>query len=545
MQRTDSRSPSSAVNFAGGSSTKSRRRQNIPTVALYFLTLTVGLALPGALAAAEPENVLLDFTAKWCGPCQQMSSIVSRLQRGGYPIRKVDVDQEPELAAKYRVESIPCFILIANGKSVSRIDGITTEEQLIGMMNRLPKPSAVAAVSHNRRDDSARQPNLGNPVPLNWVDGSKPSRMLLPTEPGPKEVDRMMAGAPTGEIFRGQNSEVDPLRASVRIRVKDGASINYGSGTIIESQPGRAVILSCGHVFRKLSDDAIVEIDLYTTLKAKPDTVIGRVLLTDLDADVGLVTINYPQRLSTVRLGASSKSLAPNERLFSIGCSSGDNPSRENLRLIAINKYQGPENLECTNRPLKGRSGGGLFREDELVGVCIAADPDEPRGLYTGLQPITQILEKAGLGHLVPRATKPVTAAPAMAMTNEPKNPNKTELPDTKMLQVASTDDDINRLLVQELSGQSSGDSPSVPGDYAGAEIICIVRSKTPGKPSRVVIVNQASDHFVADLLHESQGAGRGLVEQNAGNRPGGYVAPRDQVETSFAPKPFRRPKAE
>ena len=90
-------------------------------------------------AAEDPHNVLLDFSARWCGPCQKMSPIVSKLERQGYPIRQVDIDDEKALAQKYQVESIPCFVLIANGREINRITGPTDEKQLRSLMMMLPK----------------------------------------------------------------------------------------------------------------------------------------------------------------------------------------------------------------------------------------------------------------------------------------------------------------------------------------------------------------------------------------------------------------------
>ena len=84
--------------------------------------------------ATDQNNILLDFSAKWCGPCQQMSPIVSKLERQGYPIRQVDIDQEQALAQKYNVESIPCFVLVANGREINRITGATDERQLKSLM---------------------------------------------------------------------------------------------------------------------------------------------------------------------------------------------------------------------------------------------------------------------------------------------------------------------------------------------------------------------------------------------------------------------------
>lgn len=482
-----------------------------------IVALAALLLIPG-LSSAQSDNVLLDFTASWCGPCQQMSSIVSRLERQGLPIRKVDVDQEPQLAAKYGVKSIPCFVLVADGKELDRANGLTTEQQLRSMMNRLPKSAPVAKDSS--RNSSG--PELGQPIPI--TPPSNPDR-------GGSRTPEFGPGAP--EVFRGQPPEGNPLRSSVRLRVKDGNSINYGSATIIDSEPGRAILVSCGHIFRNLSKNAVIEVDVYTNFKsAKPDMIPGTVILTDMNADVGLVSISYPQRLPSIRL--SSLPLTKSEKLFSIGCSGGDNPSREDVQLTAINKYDGPDNLECSGRPQKGRSGGGLFRDDELVGVCIAAHPKDVRGIYAGLQPIINLLDKAGLGHIVPRTPKSSTLKEIdeIAVNDPPADNSK--MPDSEIGKVATTDDDISKLLERELNfGPEGGD------EFAGAEVICIVRSRTPGKPSRVVIVNRASERFVADLLHESGAPGRGSETGVAkSNRTPGESG---TIETSLETQPFRR----
>jgi hypothetical protein len=456
-----------------------------------------------------------------------MSSTISQLERQGYPIRKVDVDQESDLARKYQIESIPCFVLVVNGKAEDRISGITTREQLVRMMNRLPKSDA------RNQPDLKRQgkptgPHLGTPIPVTPPITEAPPQdprlpRFTPEEPRDLEIEPT---PPANDGARGQTPEIDPMRSSVRIRVKDGSAINYGSGTIIESTPGHATILSCGHIFRNLSRNAVIEIDLYSPSRtAKPTTVMGRVMLTDMEADLGLVSINHATTLHSMPLGPS-RPLAIGEHLFSIGCSGGDNPTRENVDLTAMNKYKGPENLECTSRPAKGRSGGGLFRDEELVGVCIAADPKAPLGLYTGLQPINLLLEKAGLEHLV---YKPNRNAPIHLAQPGEEKPKST--PEPRHLK--SADEEINRILSRELEG--GGDPADV--DFAGAEVVCIIRSKTPGKPSRIVIVNQASGRFVADLLHESTSDPDRLTADKSRPQPSG------PIETSFEPQPYRRQK--
>lgn len=533
MPRFASRSPVPAVQYSGSvTDSCSDHEQTVPATPMIhaswaaLLAFAGLLALPG-LSSAQSDNVLLDFTATWCGPCQQMSSIVSRLERQGLPIRKVDVDQEPQLAARFGVKSIPCFVLIADGKELDRVNGLTTEQQLRGMLNRLPKSAPIAKEAEGDRRDG---PDLGQAIPVTPSPREQTPPRSLPAEFGPGSP-----GAPAGHTapaIRFQSPEGNPLRSSVRIRVKDGNAINYGSGTIIESQPGQAILVSCAHIFRKLSKSAVIEVDVYTNPKsAKPDMIPGTVLLTDMEADVSLVRINYPNRLPSIRL--SSLPLTKDEPLFSIGCGGGDNPSREDVKLTGINKYDGPDNLECSGRPQKGRSGGGLFREDELVGVCIAAHPKQAVGIYAGLLPIIELLEKSGLGHLSPRTPRSSPSAPADHPFADTLPNEKPAAPDTGIGKFASTDDDISKLLERELNfGPEAG-----ADEFSGAEVICIVRSRTPGKPSRVVIVNQASERFVADLLHESGGPG----ESRLADRNSPLTESRGSIETSFETLPYRR----
>lgn len=62
--------------------------------------------------------VLVDFYADWCGPCKMMAPVVERLAgefAGQVKVGKVNVDDEPELAQKYRVVSIPTFLILKDG----------------------------------------------------------------------------------------------------------------------------------------------------------------------------------------------------------------------------------------------------------------------------------------------------------------------------------------------------------------------------------------------------------------------------------------------
>jgi len=495
-----------------------RLRGMVWGIAALILTVA-GLQVTGA---ADDDNVLLDFTATWCGPCQQMSPIISKLERAGLPIRKVDIDQEPELAERFNVKTIPCFVLVANGKEIERV-GKTTEKQLRSMLSRISKPvDEIASAGVNGRRgivNGSGNGFLGAPIsigsletlnrlkpkaPYSGLFGGKSREQKQKSEQEDLDDSTIARAQSPLDPSHPESNPVDPLRASVRLRVQDDAGIFYGSGTIIDSRPGQAVILTCGHIFRKAGSDSKIEVDLFQNGgPSKPETLVGKVMHFDLEIDVGLLLIAYPQRLPIAKIGPATVQPAVNDPAFSIGCGGGDVPTRQNLVLTALNKYAGPANIECTEMPQQGRSGGGLFVGQELIGVCIAADPKEKRGIYVGTKPITQLLDKVGLGQVVP-----VTATPDRALASgTPEEGKAVDFENNPLSDRGSRNDivAIGRLLGGDLGTATLSEFPASVQDYEGAEIICIVRPKTPGTSSRVVIVNQASQRFVGDLLHESQ----------------------------------------
>ena len=76
---------------------------------------------------------LIDFYADWCGPCRAMASVVDELAtnfQGRANVVKVNVDESPDLASRYDVQSIPMFVVVRDGNVVQTLVGVQTKEAL-------------------------------------------------------------------------------------------------------------------------------------------------------------------------------------------------------------------------------------------------------------------------------------------------------------------------------------------------------------------------------------------------------------------------------
>lgn len=82
--------------------------------------------------------VVVDFWASWCGPCRMVAPVLEEVDKAmpDAVIAKVNVDEQQELAAKFKVMSIPTIIIFKDGKEAERSIGLVTKDKLIKIINK-------------------------------------------------------------------------------------------------------------------------------------------------------------------------------------------------------------------------------------------------------------------------------------------------------------------------------------------------------------------------------------------------------------------------
>lgn len=83
------------------------------------------------------KTVLIDFWAGWCGPCRMLAPIIDEIAEeyaDTVTVGKINVDEQPQLAAAFGVESIPTLIAFKNGVPLGALVGLQTKESVVDLI---------------------------------------------------------------------------------------------------------------------------------------------------------------------------------------------------------------------------------------------------------------------------------------------------------------------------------------------------------------------------------------------------------------------------
>jgi S1-C subfamily serine protease len=451
-----------------------------------------------------------------------MEPVVARLAQSGIRVQKVMIDQRPDVAKQYRIDGVPTFVAVVNGQEVDRQVGATSYEELA----RFCQQTGLAQSTSQAAPASAPRRTPARPASSSTGSASQLDEQI---------VARCMA-------------------ASVRISIADPQGMSTGSGTIIDSLDGEALVLTCGHIFRENNGQGRVSVDLFGG--NAPQDMPGKVIGYDLRADVALVVIETPYRLPSMPVAPEGYRSQIGNAVVAIGCPHGRDPEIQRTRIVSQDKYLGPPNVQVAGRPVQGRSGGGLFSHDGyVIGVCNAADVSADEGLYAALGSIHTALGNADLMHLArPASSTPAAQPEPMMAQAEPQADAFASAPRRDLFQEAAPENEEAPAAVSSYDDQplARRAGPFRPGSTAGgatpqsqpdvdvslashaasepvrssdarsmsgqeraaiaeisrrgdhAEVICIVRSlDDPRGRSEIIVLDRASPDFLDMLVSQ------------------------------------------
>ena len=297
-------------------------------------------------------TVLLDFCADWCGPCQAAKPAVDSLASEGYAVRRVNIDENKELAARYGVERIPCFIMLERGREVERVVGPASVERLRRMYRS--KGSGVKGQGPEERNPKSEIQNPKSPVAphpawrYEWPVGHR---------------------AAVVRVYCEETGQVGNLPHVVRTR-------SIGSGTLVK-WGGRVVVLTARHVVKD-AKRIVVELHDKRTHPAKVVAVdaVWDCAVLELEGEpIGVDPVEVERGEAAMQTAGNrleSCGYGPDGRL---ACNSG-------LFLGYKRSAAAPDGPDdwftISGHARSGDSGGGVFNEaGKLVGVLWGTDGQE------------------------------------------------------------------------------------------------------------------------------------------------------------------------
>jgi hypothetical protein len=219
--------------------------------------------------------------------------------------------------------------------------------------------------------------------------------------------------------------------------------------------------------------------------------------------------------VSVARLAPPGYRVGQGEPVISVGCSHGAAPTAIRSKIVSVDRFQGPPNLQVAGQPVDGRSGGGLFTDDGLlIGVCNAADAIDRQGLYAALPSIHAELDRANLAFIYKQPTagalagkpeppqRPHTLVDLTSRGNRATPGNASLSPHTVPLSLAVAAGEPANSASPPLSLEEQAALNEIRQRLRdGAEVICVVRPRNdPGAKTEIIVLEKVSPAFFEQL---------------------------------------------
>ncbi|NOY43348.1 MAG: trypsin-like serine protease [Planctomycetes bacterium] len=471
---------------------------------------------------SSAETVLLDFNSPTCGPCQQMRPTIGRLAAAGHKVQHIDITRDPQTASRFGVSQVPTFIVLVDGQVAARSMGITSYGQLTQMLtgpgSQSPQPRSLASGQSPSTFATPVAMHNGPTAAANSLATAQPGR-VVPIQPQslPSAAPQSFAGQTPGQPIHPTGSSPGNSRlieATVKVAVKDSGGVSAGTGTIVDARQGEALILTCGHLFRSSNGQGPITVTMFQagpTGAEVRSTAVGRLVDFDLDRDLALVSFRPEVAVQPIPIAPTGAALTPGAAVTSVGCNNGQNPTLLATKITAVDRYQGPPNVEIAGAPVEGRSGGGLFNaQGQLIGVCFAADPQSNEGLYASLPSVQAKLDSLGLAMVYQSpstntnsnaaaqpAQQTLAAAPEANFAVRGQGPTAPPQPFSDMPFAEAVNPTAPPTA---LSPVERATFEEIQRRMVDSEVICIIRPKSPDGKSEVITLSSASPELVKTL---------------------------------------------
>jgi S1-C subfamily serine protease len=311
------------------------------------------MVLARADTTETSQAKLLDFQADWCGPCQSMRPIVERLKENGCCVTEVNIDSNRELAAQFRVTSIPCFVTVVDGKEIDRVVGVVSYERLT-----------------QRLQPQRRLPGPNQPTPA-W-------RYEKPT------------------TYKLASVRVICIDRATKTSMGIREEMSLGSGVVVKWS-GRSVVLTAWHVVR---DAKRIFIRLTTGKKSE-----AKILRVDQTWDVAILDAGVTEDI--LAASVANGDVAVGDMVETCGYGPDDRFSVCSAKVAgyvsAVERLDVPSDLFfLQGYSQQGDSGGPIFCKGKVVGIISRGEKGEIYGCQIGR--LQKILSEAIPGQPLYRA---------------------------------------------------------------------------------------------------------------------------------------------